>query len=478
MFAFQEPGALSVFLGHRLLADPPGLGKTLQSIAVAAMQESERILIVCPPLLAVNWGREFEKCGYPGEIAVFKAGRKEPVIPDAGVVIVPDSLITSREELRQRIIDWEPQTMAVDEAHRMKSLSAKRTNAILDVSVHVPVHGRIAITGTPVMSTPAELVPLLEFTGHLGPIFGGADAFLQRFCTVTPFGKFNPRQSSLNELHLLLRQHVWVRREKARVLPFLPSRMHTGVELVVDAKPYREAHDAVLEKIMEWAKAFYEENGVLPGKEEQDEFCNQSLSMVSMLRVASALTKIPAAREMIAEHIANDPDNESPLVVWVHHHEITLALAEQMEELGVTYRILDGQESNTRRQAAVDDYQAGKIQVLIAGIIAAGVGITLTRGYEALFAETDWTPANVTQCMDRQHRIGQEKPVLARTLVALGTLDEHIQKLQLKKQQMLEHIHGDNQSNVAVLSGGELIGPRDIIRQLVDIVITKARKEL
>src|ERR1035437_9634125 len=91
-----------------------------------------------------------------------------------------------------------------------------------------------------------------------------------------------------------------------------------------------------------------------------------------------------------------------------------------------------------RQNRLVGDFQAGKIPELVCSISAAGVGITLTKASDMLFVETDWTPALITQAEDRCHRIGQENHVVCTTLIASGTLDEHIQSVLRKKVQTLD----------------------------------------
>lgn len=480
----QTPGAISAVLGHRLIADAPGIGKTLTAIMAAGFKRSKRILVTCPPKLVLNWASEFEKAGYPHAIRAFRAGPlrkkdKEP-LPDEGVVIVGDSLISSRPALRQQLIDWKPDFFTVDEAHRMKSLNAKRTQAILDVAAHVPVSGRYALTGTPLISGPHELVPILEFTGHLGPLFGGAHSFLNKYCTYfEKFKSFSPRKHALPELHALLVQHVWVRRPKFEVLRQLSRPVSSAIELDVDVSAYKEAHTQVIEKLEDWVQTFAEEWQLAPDDEAVESYLEMnSVGHVSHLRLASAVTKIETAAELITEHVLSDPENESPLLVWVHHKEVQLALAEHLEETEVPYRMIVGGQSQKQSQESVDMYQDGVVQVLICSITSAGVGLTLTRGNEQLFVETDWTPAIVSQAVDRQNRIGQTRTVFARTLVALGTLDEHIQRIQQKKGEIAGVVHGDDLSDVAVLRGQDLTTPREIVRDLLTPIIERAKIQL
>jgi SNF2 family DNA or RNA helicase len=45
-----------------------------------------------------------------------------------------------------------------------------------------------------------------------------------------------------------------------------------------------------------------------------------------------------------------------------------------------------------------------------------------------------WNPASEAQAIDRAHRIGQDKPVFAYRLVALGTVEEKMLELQARKR--------------------------------------------
>ena len=60
-FKHQEEG-IEFFLKNKrcILADDMGLGKTLQSIVAALEVEAERVLIVCPSSLKINWSREIQ----------------------------------------------------------------------------------------------------------------------------------------------------------------------------------------------------------------------------------------------------------------------------------------------------------------------------------------------------------------------------------------------------------------------------------
>ena len=87
--------------------------------------------------------------------------------------------------------------------------------------------------------------------------------------------------------------------------------------------------------------------------------------------------------------------------------------------------------------------------MILANIVAAGVGITLTRGSDALFVETEWLPDLITQAEDRQHRIGQTRPVLVTFMVADGTLDHTIQRVLRRNLKVLKAVMGEGVRDVS-----------------------------
>ena len=446
---------------------------TFQSLAAATALRSDSLLIICPPVVSTNWAREVVKSGFASddEIATYKTGRKEPVIDDKRVVIIADSTLAARPHLIHHLSVWmNKQNVVVvsyDEAHRMKTMGSKRSDAVLDMVALSPHARRVAITGTPVLAGPHELVPILEFTGHLGPVFGGAGPFLEAYCTRDRFGGFHPRKAALPDLHRKLNEHVWIRRTKKDVLPFLPEKHITSVELDVDLKEYKRTHRDVVDAIVKIFEAFKTQEGRWPNEAEVEELSSDNIRYASDLRKAAGLTKVPIAIDMVAEWVKGNP--EEPVLVWAHHKDVIASLHETAVKAGVKTGVIAGGISTTERDRLVDGFQAGEIPVLVCSITAAGVGITLTRGSNAIFVESDWTPALMLQAMDRQHRIGQAKDVHAEILLALGTLDEHIQGTLAKKGETLEVILGDDSNSVAVGQDmdRDLMNLKDVMAELV-----------
>ena len=134
------------------------------------------------------------------------------------------------------------------------------------------------------------------------------------------------------------------------------------------------------------------------GSSEVETWARGEVGLISPLRRAAGMAKVEAAVDRIREHVEGTTDDSGrapvytrPLVVWVHHREVGDALALAVPAAVARTAILRGGVSEDKRGRIVDDFQDGKIPVLVASIAAAGVGITLTAACDTTFVETDWS---------------------------------------------------------------------------------------
>ena len=460
-YPYQRVGALTVAAGRRLLADAPGLGKSLQGILVAQLLGARRTLVICPPVVQSNWKREIERTGFiehldpSADIAMIKSGRKVPDLPDVGVVIATDSLLAgpSRRPLVEDILAWGGDLMVYDEIHRAKTWEAKRSIVMREIATSF--RARVGLSGTPMMSNPAELASVLAITGQLDPVFGGRKPFMDRYTRLDNFGKPQPRTANLPELGKILREQVWVRRTKDQVLPDLPKKPPPRTQIVdVKLTQYHAAHEDVIGKILEYIAECFEESDSPPSEEEMQAWCAGQIGCVSQLRRAAGLAKVDAAVEYIVDWVEQSGIDEDggfsrPLIAWGIHNTVINTIAENLDAKGIPYGIIRGDTSMAQRDNIVQQYQNGHLAVILANIVAAGVGITLTRGSDALFVETEWLPDLITQAEDRQHRIGQTRPVLVTFMVADGTLDHTIQRVLRRNLKVLKAVMGEGVRDVS-----------------------------
>ena len=425
-FALAHPGTI--------IADEMGLGKTVQAIGVInASPDVRRVLIVCPASLKLNWRNECKKWLTRPELSVQLWSRdftKPGEISDLVCIINYDML-------KKLPTDATWDLLILDEAHYVKNPKSQRTKLVGALKKRCA--RVIALTGTPILNKPIELWPILQIVASeawdpagfmKGRSVGAGEGagffrFAKRYCAAHEvwFGHTKhwdfTGASNLDELQEKLRSTCMVRRLKQDVLKELPAKRRQTIELEIDADEELDAERT------SWGDSDFE-----PAKARQ----RIQFTEISSARAALAVKKAPA----VAEHVIDALEGGSEkIVLFAHHREVITAL----EAALVAYNplVITGETPTEARQLYVERFQSnGTHRVIIGSIGAMGVGLTLTAASHVIFAELDWTPANVTQAEDRCHRIGQTESVLVQHLVVKGSLDARMVELLIQKQEIAD----------------------------------------
>lgn len=445
LYDFQRDAAIAAASGHRIIAEPMGLGKTRIALAAAAALNPQKTLIVTPPVMVASWQKEATASGLTrdSDPTIIVAKTRGIPLPRQGVVITTDTLLAARATLATALTGWQPDVIIVDEAHRIKNPKSKRAKTIKKLANSTP-GPCYCLTGTPMLSTPVELIPLLQATRTIH-WFKNTGAFLKTYTYKTPWGQNVARKKQLPKLKTILDTHVWIRHPQT-IIATIPEMATQTLTVNPNLAEYRQAHSEVVDAILDWANSLPKP----PNPDLIDAWCKQSLPHVSRLRVAAGRCKIPAAKDLILDWLDTHPANpdtglfDNPLIVWCHHREVMDTLLEATPR-NANFSTIRGGTSTSETASIVDNFQNGHTPLLYASIHAAGVGITLTRASHAMFVETDWTPAIIAQAQARIGRIGQTKTTISQTLVAPGTLDQAILKTLGDKAQILTPVLGEGQ---------------------------------
>lgn len=332
--------------------------------------------------------------------------------------------------------------LIVDEAHYCKNPKAQRTQLVFDLA---KLASRKAfLTGTPILNRPIELFPLLEMLDpdRWKSFFGYAKRYAAAF--KTKWGWDFSGASNLDELQRILRETIMVRRLKADVLTDLPAKVRQIIELPasdcgLQIAEETEAEDRLEQEVeaLEAARDFAEATENVAAYEtavaKLQDARRSAFTEMARLRHQTALAKVPA----VINHCKEMLDSVPKLCVWAHHHDVIAALMAGLQEFGAVR--LTGEDSTADRQASVDRFQGDpKCRVFVGSLYAAGVGLTLTAASTAIFAELDWVPGVISQCEDRQHRIGQHDSVLVQHLVLDGSMDCRLAKTLVAKQEVID----------------------------------------
>jgi len=425
-----------------LLADEPGLGKTMQACSAA----DPRIVVVCPAAMRVEWQRELAK--WRPELSSYVIEGTKLI--DRNLLLQYDAVIVNFDVLSAHVdtlVSIPVATLVVDEAHNVKTLKAtgakrklsgsKRAVAVAQLAAHATPK-RFFLTGTPLENRPIELWPIFYM---LNPErFADYALYGRFFCDgkLMEVGRHGKRiktwdfsgVSNRPKLHRLLSQ-VMLRRKKS-VLSLPPKRRHT-VYVPLDGNTARE-YSAALRDFVAWTE---EHGGPIAVIKH---LASPAITKLTAMRRLAAVGKIDAAVEWIVTHATG---TGRPLVVMAHHRDVTVGLADRLKALEFdsptgrrAFRVgqIIGGMDEAERTRDKDAFQDGALDVIVCSIQAAGVGLTLTRASETLFIERAWKPSLLVQAEDRIHRIGQENACTVTYLDAANTVDEWLHGLLKDKQ--------------------------------------------
>lgn len=422
-----------------ILADDMGLGKTLQIIAFLLSEWEEGIrasrfaLIVCPASLVYNWKNEIERFA-PALTAVTITGTavdRRKLIADAAA---GDILVTSYDLLRRDLPHYEGchfRYEVIDEAQYIKNHSTKAAKAVKEIRADF----KVALTGTPIENRLSELWSIFDY---LMPGF------------LFPYSRFreeleipivvNQEEEEMERLRKMIRPFV-LRRLKKDVLKDLPAKMEEAVyaQMEEEQEKLYYAHVQRLRLMLEG--------------QTEEEFATQKIQILSELTRLRQLCCDPslvydgyqaesAKLTMCMELLRNAVEGGHKVLLFSQFTTMLSRIQEQLTQAGIPFLLLTGSIGKERRAKMVEEFQTGEIPVFCISLKAGGTGLNLTAADLVIHYDPWWNVAVQNQATDRAHRIGQKNPVTVFKLIAKGTIEENILRLQEKKSRLAEQLLG------------------------------------
>lgn len=216
LFDFQKIGVSFLkALPAALLADVPGLGKTIQTIA--ALEGLEDVLVLVPASLKYSWAEEIRKWHPETPVYVIDGlpdTRKTQWMMKSGWKVANyELLLRDFADMDTRVWD----AIVCDEAQRISNPLAKTTKLLKKLKTKK----KIALSGTPISNSPEDIFSIIDWLvpGHLGSYWG----FLEEYCIRDQ--RFN-RVVGYKNLTLLGERisRFMLRRTKEEVLKDMPSK--------------------------------------------------------------------------------------------------------------------------------------------------------------------------------------------------------------------------------------------------------------
>jgi superfamily II DNA or RNA helicase len=417
-----------------ILADDMGLGKTVQTLAwllhlaslnlkLSSSTGAEgpppfRALIVCPKSVTHGWLAETARFAPDLGIAAFNTDGKSAT---AAVTKAPQLLVANYTQLRLHAAAFRAQAwdvVVLDEGQFIKNPGSQ-----VAVSARsLRAKHRVVLTGTPIENRLADLWSLFAFAQP--GLLGDQATFRRQYNEADP--------AALSRLHRRVR-HFLLRRTKAQAAPDLPSR--TEDEIIVELEgEQRRLYDAELKRARSHLL------GVDTTK-ALDAVRFHVLASLLRLRqicchpalVDPAHADLPSAKlEALLERVEELAEEGHQVLVFSQFVGMLEIIRDRLVGAGIGHLMLTGATEN--RAELVETFQTDPTKtVFLLSLKAAGFGLNLTAASYAILYDPWWNPAAEAQAIDRIHRIGQTKPVIAYRLLAEHTVEEKIRLLQREK---------------------------------------------
>ena len=434
------------------LADDMGLGKTVQVLALLVERQNAGItrpsLVVAPRSVVGNWVREARRFA-PGLRVVEYAGRDRAALLDVpqDVDVVAMSYGVMRRDL-ERLVEIEFDYVVLDEAQMVKNPSSNGSKAARSL---VASH-RLALTGTPVENRLTDLWAILEFA--CPGLLGSSNAFrgLVRATSVD--------HDQRAQLATAIRP-VLLRRTKELVAPELPARTEQDI-LCELPKPQRGLYEQLKTHYRSRLLAGRAPKSGAPGISGPERM--QILEALLRLRQAAchglqagggADPALSGKLDELLPMLVEATDEGHKALVFSQFTKFLACVRTRLDEAGIRYLYLDGKtrkrDEVTRKFQEDDD-----ARVFLISLKAGGVGLNLTAADYVFLLDPWWNPAVERQAIDRAHRIGRTRPVVAYRMIAADTIEERILDLQREKRELAAAIVDGNASLAADLSREDL----------------------
>lgn len=409
------------------LAHAPGAGKTAQAIVASFLSLAPgRTLFIVPPSLTANWEREiwkfaglmspyFKRMYYWPSVAIIpETAQKDFAGWNAEFLICPDSML-AKPWVIQRLSIRKWNVVAVDEASRFKESTAERTKTlfggVLKSGVFSPgiiqnARHAVLMDGSPMPNRPMELwAPTFAMAPETIDFMSQQD-FGFRYCgaKMNGYGQWEFDYSSHeDELRRKLTKnfmHVVTEEELDH-----PERQRSILTMNEDARSpahrtWERMHTPVFTEVSE----------------------DSSQGELATFRRELGLRKVPWISDYVSNRLKEK--NES-ILLFAWHREVCELLAFNLKKFHPG--IVMGGTNPIQRETYFEEFQNGKIKLIIGNILAMGRGHNLQRADRVIFGEFSWTDELNKQCEKRASRRGSMKAFTrCEYVVSPGSFDEVI----------------------------------------------------
>ena len=433
-----------------ILADDMGLGKTLQVIALLLSENMYKkpSIVICPTSLIFNWLNEVDK--FTNDLkAVAVVGNKNQRLEIINSIKDIDLIITSYDILKRDIDVYKKfdfKYCILDEAQYIKNSYTQNASAVKSINCET----RFALTGTPIENSLSDLWSIFDFI--MPRFLLSYKEFKEKY--ETPIIKDNNKEA-LKSLNNQIKPFI-LRRLKSDVLKELPDKMEISSYTKMDERQ-RKLYAAELVKVSEE----FNEAITNVGYEKSQ---IKILSMLTRLRQICChpslyienYTGESAKLNLCMQIVQDSLETGHKILIYSQFTSMLDIIGKELSVNKIPYYLLTGKTKSSDRIRLIDEFNSNNIPVFLISLKAGGTGLNLTGADIVIHYDPWWNSSAQNQATDRAHRIGQKNKVQVFKLITKDTIEEKIEKLQKKKQTLVDSVITEKEVLLSSLTKEEI----------------------
>ena len=423
--------------------DEQGLGKTkivIDSISNEIKKNNlNSALIICKKSLMNNWKEEIEFHSHLTSIIIQESKIKRGNLFTFPVHFMIISYETARNEMRtlKQLLSIKKMAIVLDESHKIKNLQSKITQALHELAPLAKQ--RIILSGTPVANKPDDLWAQFYFL-DMGDLLGESfQDFKQKY-------KFDStKEIDANQISLFKQLKEEINRKSIRRLKQdaleLPDKIYKNISVQLNFQQ-RDLYDQLKNELLVEITNLDDEQVI----DEADNILKQLLRLTQIASnpwlINKKYTEDPAKYLVLDKEIKKIDSNGEKVIIWTSFVYNIILLKKRYKKFGAV--TLYGKMSVDERNVVVQKFKHDhNCKILIANPAAAREGLTLTVANNAIYLDRNFNLVDYLQSQDRIHRISQNKKCNIVLLIGKNTVDEYIDEVLFKKQNVAGFIQGD-----------------------------------
>ncbi|MGE5745982.1 MAG: DEAD/DEAH box helicase, partial [Solirubrobacterales bacterium] len=435
-----------------ILADDMGLGKTLQTLAMFCHARERDpglgpFLVVAPTSVVSSWVGEAARFT-PGlgvgavTDTLRKSGRSIDDLAAADVVVTTYTLFRLDAEA-YRGVKWAG--LVLDEAQAVKNHQSKTYKCVRELAAPF----KLALTGTPMENNLTELWSLLSITAP--GLFPDPKRFAEQYARPIERGGDGERLARLRRrIKPLLK-----RRTKELVAADLPPKQEQTLEVELHGR-HRKLYDTRLQR--ERQKIL----GLINDFDRNRFTILRSITLLRQLSLHPSLVDeghddVPCAKlGALVEQLEDVIGGGHRALVFSQFTGFLAKVRDRLDREGIDCCYLDGR--TRKREQVIERFKQGADPVFLISLKAGGFGLNLTEADYCFLLDPWWNPATENQAIDRTHRIGQSRTVIAYRLIARDTIEEKVVALARRKAALFSGVMDDGDLFAGSLTADDIRG--------------------